>query len=63
MPHEPLHAHPFYDDRPLLGDGRLSLPLPTPTGFSRASPAEPPRKQKEPAFIPRTNPPRDNRVI
>lgn len=25
-PHDLLHAHPFYDDRPLLDDARRSLP-------------------------------------
>lgn len=25
MPHDLLHAHPFYDDRPLLDDARLPL--------------------------------------
>lgn len=30
MPHDLLHAHPFYDDRPLVDGARLSLSALTP---------------------------------
>lgn len=62
MPHDLLHAHPFYDDRPLLNDGRLSLPYRHQLGpVEQAQPTPP--KSKKPALIPKTKRPRDNRVI
>lgn len=58
-----MRTHFMTDGHPLLHHGRLSLPPPTPTRLSGAAPAEPARKQKQPAFTARTTRPRHSRVI
>lgn len=62
MPHELLHAHPFYDDRPLLDDGRLSLPYRQQLGSVEQAQPTPPKSKKN-RFNSEDKRPHDNRVI